>query len=50
MGLASGPVLAAVLLGQDDYPRVIWAAVVALLVSVAAIVQPAWLQQRQRAA
>lgn len=46
MGLASGPVAAAALLGQDDYRRVIWAAVLALLASLLAIVYPALLQRR----
>ena len=46
MGLASGPVAAAALLGQDDYGKVIWAAVGALLISLAAIVYPALLQRR----
>jgi MFS transporter, DHA1 family, inner membrane transport protein len=46
MGLASGPAVAAVLLGQDDYARVIGAALVALLVSLLAIVHPARLQRR----
>jgi len=50
MGLASGPVAAAALLGQDDYGRVIWAAVLALLASLLAIVYPAVLQRRQAAA
>jgi predicted MFS family arabinose efflux permease len=50
MGLASGPVAAAALLGQDDYGRVIWAAVLALLASLLAIVYPALLQRRQAAA
>lgn len=49
MGLASGPAVAAVLLGQDDYARVIAAALVALLVSLLAIVHPARLQRRAAA-
>lgn len=48
MGLASGPAAAAVLLGQDDYARIIWAAVAALGVSLVAIVYPALLQRRPR--
>lgn len=46
MGLASGPAVAAMLLGQDDYARIIGVAVVALLVSLLAIVYPASLQSR----
>jgi hypothetical protein len=49
MGLASGPVAAAALLGQDDYGRVIWAAVFALVVSLLAIIRPALLQRRAAA-
>jgi hypothetical protein len=47
MGLASGPVAAAALLGQDDYGRVIWTALLALLASLLAIVYPALLQRRR---
>lgn len=46
MGLASGPVAAAALLGQDDYLRIIWAAVLALCISLIAIVYPALLQRK----
>jgi predicted MFS family arabinose efflux permease len=46
MGLASGPAVAALLLGQDDYARIIGVAVVALVVSLLAIVYPARLQRR----
>ena len=49
MGLASGPAVAALMLGQDDYARVIGAALVALLVSLLAIVHPARLQRRAAA-
>ncbi|RPH92914.1 MAG: MFS transporter [Lysobacterales bacterium] len=46
MGLASGPAVAALLLGQDDYARVIGVAVVALIASLLAIVYPARQQGR----
>jgi hypothetical protein len=46
MGLASGPAVAALLLGQDDYARIIGVAVIALLASLLAIVYPARLQGR----
>lgn len=47
MGLASGPAVAALLLGENHYPLVITAAFVALLVSLLAILLPARIQDRQ---
>ena len=44
MGLASGPVVAALLLGEDNYPLIIGAAVIALVVSLLAIILPARIQ------
>jgi MFS transporter, DHA1 family, inner membrane transport protein len=41
MGLASGPAVAALLLGESDYPLVIGAAIIALAVSLLAILYPA---------
>ncbi len=46
MGLASGPAVAALLLGEDDYARVIGVAVVVLVASLLAIVYPARQQGR----
>ena len=46
MGLASGPAVAAVLLGDSNYPLVIAVAVAALLASLAAIILPAAIQDR----
>jgi hypothetical protein len=48
MGLASGPVLAAVLLGESNYPLIVIAATLALIASLAAIVYPARLQDHPR--
>lgn len=44
MGLASGPAVVAILLGDDNYPLVIGVAVAAILASLLAIVPPAALQ------
>jgi Na+/melibiose symporter-like transporter len=41
MGLASGPAVAALLLGESNYPLVIGAAIIALAVSLLAILYPA---------
>lgn len=41
MGLASGPAVGAVLLGQDNYPLMIWAAVLALVACLALAWSPA---------
>lgn len=46
MGLASGPALAAVLLGADRYALIIYVAVAALLLSMTAIIYPARSQDR----
>jgi predicted MFS family arabinose efflux permease len=53
MGLASGPVAAGLLLGQDNYPLIIWVAVIGLVVCLLAALIPAWLQDslaREKAA
>lgn len=41
MGLASGPAVFAVLLGEDHYPLIIWAAVIALGICLVAALIPA---------
>jgi predicted MFS family arabinose efflux permease len=46
MGLASGPAIAALLLGENDYPLIISAAVIALIISALAILIPARIQDR----
>lgn len=46
MGLASGPAVAALLLGEDNYPLIIAVAVAALVVSMLAIMQPARIQDQ----
>jgi len=46
MGLASGPAVAALLLGEDNYPLIIAVAVAALIGSLLAIVIPARVQDR----
>lgn len=48
LGLASGPLAAALLLGDDNYVRLIWIAVAALVLSMAAGVTPALLLDRRR--
>ena len=50
MGLASGPAVAAVLLGEDNYPLIIGVAVAALLISVLAVMIPARIQDRTQVA
>jgi predicted MFS family arabinose efflux permease len=49
MGLASGPALAAVLLGETHYKLIIWAAVISLLFCAATIIAPALMQDRHSA-
>lgn len=46
MGLASGPAIAAFLLGENNYPLIISAAVIALIISALAILMPARIQDR----
>jgi len=46
MGLASGPAVAALLLGEDNYPLIIGVAVAALVLSMLAIMFPARVQDR----
>jgi len=46
MGLASGPAVAALLLGKDNYPLIINVAVVAIVISLLAILIPARMQDR----
>lgn len=46
MGLASGPVIAALLLGKDNYPLIIAVAVAALVVSLLVIIPPSRMQDR----
>lgn len=48
MGLASGPMLIAALLGEDQYARVIWFSTFALLASLATIWWPARQRDRDR--
>ena len=49
MGLASGPAVAAMLLGENNYPLIIGVAVVALVLSMLAIMIPARVQDRSNA-
>lgn len=46
IGLASGPVVAGMLLGEDNYPLVIWVAVAALVLCLLIAMIPAGLQDR----
>ena len=46
MGLASGPAIAAVLLGENNYPLITWAAVAGLVLSLLIVLFPAWKQDR----
>jgi hypothetical protein len=46
MGLASGPAIAALLFGKDNYPLIIAVAVAALVVSLLVIIPPARIQDR----
>jgi len=47
MGLASGPAVAALLLGEDNYPLIIIVAAAALAISLLAILYPARIQDRK---
>jgi predicted MFS family arabinose efflux permease len=49
MGLASGPAVAAALLGEDNYPLIIGVAVIALGASLLAILYPSLIQDRSKA-
>jgi hypothetical protein len=49
MGLASGPAVAAVLLGEDNYALIIGVAVAALFISMLAVIIPARIQDRNKA-
>jgi len=46
MGLASGPAIAAMLLGENNYPLITWAAVVGLVLSLLIVLLPARMQDR----
>jgi predicted MFS family arabinose efflux permease len=46
MGLASGPAIAALLLGESNYPLIIWMAVAGLILSLLVILLPARMQDR----
>ena len=46
MGLASGPAIAALLLGESNYPLIIWMAVAGLILSLLVVVLPARMQDR----
>lgn len=48
MGLASGPAVAAVLLGENNYPLITWAAVAGLVLSLLIVMLPARMQDRSR--
>jgi predicted MFS family arabinose efflux permease len=47
MGLASGPALAAMMLGEDNYVLITWAAVVGLVLCSLAVIYPARMQDRK---
>lgn len=47
MGLASGPAVAAVILGENNYAQTIWAAVAALVLCLVLVLHPARLQDRK---
>lgn len=49
MGLATGPAVAAMLLGENNYPLIIGVALAALVVSMLAIMVPARVQDRSNA-
>ena len=49
MGLASGPALAAFLMGENNYNLIIWVAVGALLLCTATIIAPSLMQDRHAA-
>jgi predicted MFS family arabinose efflux permease len=46
MGLASGPAIAAILLGENNYPLIIWAAVAGLILSLLVVLLPARMQDQ----
>ena len=46
MGLASGPAIAGVLLGENNYALIIWVAVFGLILSLLVILFPARMQDR----
>jgi hypothetical protein len=46
MGLASGPMVGGLLLGDDNYALLINLAIVALIATTVACLLPAWLQDR----
>jgi len=46
MGLASGPAIAAMLLGENNYALITWAAVVGLVLSLLIVLLPARMQDR----
>ena len=46
MGLASGPAIAAALLGENNYSLITWAAVAGLVLSLLIVIYPATLQDR----
>lgn len=46
MGLASGPAVAAMIMGKDDYQLIIWVAVGALLLCALTIIVPSLVQDR----
>jgi predicted MFS family arabinose efflux permease len=46
MGLASGPAIAALLLGENNYPLITWAAVAGLTLSLLIVLLPARMQDR----
>ena len=47
MGLASGPAVAALIVGEDNYSLLINVAVVALVFCIVAMVRPAWALDRR---
>ena len=47
MGLASGPALAAFLLGENNYALIIWAAVIGLSLCLLMVLYPARVQDRR---
>lgn len=49
MGLASGPAIAALIMGENNYPLIIWAAVAGLVLCTAMSIAPALAQDRHAA-
>jgi heme exporter protein D len=47
MGLASGPAVAALIMGKDNYELIIWVAVGALVLCMLTVVLPSLSQDRQ---